>query len=353
MARVVLCGELRKIMMKPYAFNAWYPLAWSRDIGTILATRRILEEDLVVYRKTDGGVAVLEDACPHRLAPLSLGTLRGDAVECGYHGLTFDCSGQCVHAPGLARPPASFQVRSYPVAERMGMVWVWMGKPELANQDDILQLPQYDDPAYSVVEGDALLVQANYLNLADNLCDPTHVVFVHKTTLASAAGQETRVEHERRGNEVVTWRWVLDGPLIPVFEGLKDFGGNVDRWHYYHFHAPSVAVIDFGSSKAGTGAPEGNRGDCIQMYACHFITPVDQRTCVQHWLVLKNSPADPVVDERLKANLRTAFDEDKRVLEAIQRNEDKPRQWRRIPLGIDASSIKMRRIVDEMAATNG
>ena len=59
-------------------------------------------------------VAALEDVCPHRLAPLSLGTLRGNAVECGYHGLTFDCSGQCVAAPGMARPPTSAQVRSFP-----------------------------------------------------------------------------------------------------------------------------------------------------------------------------------------------------------------------------------------------
>jgi hypothetical protein len=151
----------------------------------------------------------------------------------------------------------------------------------------------------------------------------------------------------------VTWRWVIDGPLMPIFEGLKDFGGNVDRWHYYHYHAPSIAVIDFGSARTGTGAPEGNRDDCIQMYACHFITPVDQRSCIQHWLCLKNSPADPVIDERLRSNLRMAFQEDKRMLEAIQRNEDKPRQWHRINLGLDGSSIKMRRIVEEMAAGNG
>jgi len=338
--------------MNRYAYNAWYPVAWSRDIGRTLATRRVLEEDLVLYRTEGGEVAALEDACPHRLAPLSLGRLHGDAVECGYHGLTFDCSGACVRAPGMQRPPSSAQVRSFPAAESMGMVWVWMGRPERADRSQVFRLAQYDDPAYSVVEGDALPVRANYLSLADNLCDPTHVVYVHTSTLASTGREETRVEHERQGNKVVTWRWVIDGPLIPVFEGLKDFGGNVDRWHYYHYHAPSVAVIDFGSAKTGTGAPEGRREDCIQMYACHFITPVDQRSCVQHWLCLKNSPADPAVDERLRASLRLAFDEDKRVLEAIQRNEDKPREWSRTRLGLDASSIKMRRLVEEMAAAD-
>jgi phenylpropionate dioxygenase-like ring-hydroxylating dioxygenase large terminal subunit len=339
--------------MTAYAYNAWYPLAWSRDIGREIVARRVLEEDLAVYRTEEGAVAALEDACPHRLAPLTIGRLQGDAIQCGYHGLTFDCSGRCVHAPGMPRVPESFRVRSYPTAESMGMVWVWMGDAEKADRSQVFRLPQYDDPAYSVVQGDALLVQANYLSLADNLCDPTHVVYVHQTTLASAGREETRVQHERQGNKVVTWRWVIDGPLMPIFEGLKDFGGNVDRWHYYHYHAPSIAVIDFGSARTGTGAPEGNRDDCIQMYACHFITPIDQRSCIQHWLCLKNSPADPVIDERLRSNLRMAFQEDKRMLEAIQRNEDKPRQWHRINLGLDGSSIKMRRIVEEMAAGNG
>lgn len=338
--------------MPAYAYNAWYPLAWSRDIGHELTTRRVLEKDLVLFRTANGSLAALDDACPHRLAPLSLGTLRGDAVECGYHGLTFDCRGRCVHAPGIKSPPASFKVRSYPTAQSMGLFWVWMGDPEQAARTDVFHLPEYDDPAYSLVEGDALPVDANYLSLADNLCDPTHVVFVHKTTLASAGRETTRVQHRRQGNKVVTWRWVIDGPLIPIFEGLKAFGGNVDRWHYYHYHAPCVAVIDFGSAATGTGAPEGRRDNCVQMYACHFITPIDQRSCIQHWLVLKNSPADPAIDSRLKAGLRLAFNEDKRVLEAIQRNEDKPRQWPRIPLGIDGSSIEMRRIVEEMAATN-
>lgn len=336
-------------MNVPFAYDAWYPLAWSRDVGHRLITRRIWEEDLVVFRTRDGLVAVLEDACPHRLAPLSLGTLRGDAVECGYHGLTFDCSGKCVSAPGMPRPPSA-KVRSFPAAESMGMVWVWMGDPTKADRTQVFHLPEYDDPQFSVVEGDALPVRTNYLNLADNLCDPTHVVYVHKTTLASAGREETRVQNERQGNKVITWRWVIDGPLIPVFEGLKDFdGANVDRWHYYHYHAPCIAIIDFGSARTGTGAPEGNREDCIQMFACHFITPIDQHSCMQHWLCLKNSPADPEVDARLLSNLRLAFNEDKQMLEAIQRNEDKPREWKRVNLALDASSIKMRRIVEEMA----
>src|SRR3546814_13572004 len=86
--------------------NAWYVAANDHEIGRHLHATRILGEDIVLYRTLDGGVSALEDACPHRKLPLSMGRLLDDTVECGYHGLGFDCSGRCVRAPGLAHAPA-------------------------------------------------------------------------------------------------------------------------------------------------------------------------------------------------------------------------------------------------------
>ena len=336
--------------MSGFVKNTWYPLGWARDIKHELARRRVIGEDLVVYRLEDDRVAALEDACPHRLAPLSIGRLKGDHIECGYHGMTFDCAGTCVRVPGQERIPPGAKVRAYPTAENMGMVWVWMGEPAAADTTKIFNLPQYHDPAFTHVEGDALPVKAGYLNLADNLCDPSHVAYVHQSTLATTQHAEVPVSHEVKDGVVTTWRWIIGGPLIPLFQGLKDLGDDVDRWHYYHYHAPCVALIDFGSARTGTGAPEGNRGDCIQMYACHFITPVDERSSIQHWLCVKNTPATPELDAQLIAGLRCAFDEDKLVLEAIQVNEEKPRSWKPIKIALDGSSVRMRRVVDEMFA---
>ena len=199
--------------MSSYPRNAWYPLSWSRDIDRSLNRRQVLSEVLVVYRREDGGVVALEDACPHKLVPLSMGTLRGDAIECGYHGLTFDCTGRCIRAPGQARVPPA-KVPSYPVKEHLGLVWIWMGDPEVADSVPLLDLPQYDDPAYSLIEGDALPIAANYLSLADNLCDPTHVGFVHKTTLSAPSHQEIPTYNEQKGSTVITWRWIIDAPVI-------------------------------------------------------------------------------------------------------------------------------------------
>ncbi|MEA3094357.1 MAG: hypothetical protein QOJ04_5699, partial [Caballeronia sp.] len=83
--------------------NAWYVAAWSSEIGDGLYPVMLLGEPVVLYRKPDGAVTALEDACPHRKLPLSMGRLQDGQIECGYHGLTFDCSGTCVRAPGMTR----------------------------------------------------------------------------------------------------------------------------------------------------------------------------------------------------------------------------------------------------------
>ncbi|MBL0421630.1 aromatic ring-hydroxylating dioxygenase subunit alpha [Ramlibacter sp. AW1] len=337
--------------MHEFIRNAWYPLAWNRDVDRSLVSRRVIGEDLVVYRTSDGQVAALRDVCPHRLLPLSKGRLRDDdAIECGYHGVTFDSRGACVRVPLQEKPPAAMRVRAYPTHQSMGMWWVWMGEPEKADTSKVFSLPQYSAAGWSYVEGDSLHMKANYLNLADNLCDPTHVAFVHLTTLSNVQSGDIPVHFDSKGSEVVTWRWVMDSPLIPIFQGLKAFDGNVDRWHFYHYLAPCVAYIDFGSALTGTGAPDGNRGDCIQMFACHFITPVDHDTCVQHWLCIKNIPADAGQDRKLIEGLRMAFNEDKRILEAIQENEAKLPDVKPVKIALDASNTRMRRIVDQMLA---
>lgn len=334
--------------MQPYVLNTWYPLTWSRNVDRSLSAHTVIERPVVVYRTGDGRVVAMEDACPHRLLPLSMGKLKGDAIECGYHGMTYDCTGRCIRVPGQDRIPPSASVPTYPVQERMGLVWIWMGDPALADPALLFDLPQYHDPAWSSVEGDALKIEASYLSLADNLCDPSHVSFVHLSTLGNAASEDVPIHSEERDGKVVTWRWVIDAPPIPLFARHGGFRENVDRWHYYHYHAPSIAVIDFGCAPTGTGAPEGRRDDCIQIYACHFILPVDAGTCIDHWLHVKNFKADATTDAALSADFRMAFAEDKAILEAIQRNERRYPGRRTVKIAIDGPPQRMRRLVQRL-----
>jgi vanillate O-demethylase monooxygenase subunit len=352
--------------MASYVLDAWYPLGWSREIGGYLVRRRVCERDLACWRTSGGQVVALEDACPHRLLPLSMGRLVGDNVQCGYHGLTFDAKGHCIRIPGQSTIPERARVPSFPVRESMGLAWVWLGKPENADTTKVIDLPQYRDETFSLIQGDALAIDCNYLALVDNLCDPAHVSFVHLTTLGNAAGEDVPVKHQSFEGEqrLVTWRWIVDAPPIPIFQRFGNFIGNVDRWHYYHWLAPSTAIIDFGSAPSGrlgeqghsfdlATAPVGSPDIGLQFFTCHFITPVDEHSCIDYWLSLKNFPTDEATTLQIAAGLRGAFEEDKVILEAIEQNEQVTRDWQPITIAIDASPRRMRQMVGRLIAAEG
>ena len=147
--------------------NAWYVAGWSNEYGQKLVAQRLLNECVVLYRKQDGTPVALEDACPHRKLPLSKGTLKDDAIECGYHGLTFDGSGKCIAAPTQPEQiPEKARVRSYPVVDRYRLLWIWMGEPELADPNDIVHIENFDNPDWGCTEGGTMEMECNYLSVS-------------------------------------------------------------------------------------------------------------------------------------------------------------------------------------------
>ena len=101
-----------------------------------------------MYRNEAGKIVALEDRCSHRDYPLSKGRLIGDTLECGYHGLQFDCAGNCVKVPGHSGVPTGGRIKSYPILERWGWVWIWMGSPALADESQIANFHWLHDPAW-------------------------------------------------------------------------------------------------------------------------------------------------------------------------------------------------------------
>ena len=122
--------------------NAWYVAGWSTDFGDELVPLTLLAQNLVAYRTSDGQIAVLEDRCPHRLLPLSKGKRIGDTIQCGYHGMTFGADGACVRVPGQSNLPKSAYVDSYPVLERYGIVFIWMGDADKADPALAFDMPE-------------------------------------------------------------------------------------------------------------------------------------------------------------------------------------------------------------------
>jgi vanillate O-demethylase monooxygenase subunit len=127
----------------------------------------------------------------------------------------------------------------------------------------------------------------------------------------------------------------------------------VDRWQYYDYVAPSIAIIDFGSADVNSLPSPEDRDQGIRIFALHFITPVDDHTCIDHWMHVRNfAVGDASVDQSMNADFRVAFNEDKGILEQIEVVERERPELTGLRLGIDAPLLKVRRKVEQMAAAD-
>ena len=327
-----------------YLENAWYVAAQSGRIDERLLPLTLLGDNLLFYRNSENKVVALEDACPHRKMPLSMGKRVGDAVQCGYHGLTFDAAGRCIHAPTQDKIPGNAMVRSYPVVEKYNLVWIWMGQPELADEAKILQLADFDDPGWGLTDGGMLECQCHYLYLLDNLLDPSHVAWVHQTSFASAGTEDVPLVIEDTESGVLVSRWIKDIDPPPYYADMLPFKGKVDRLQYYEAVMPSIAINMSTYAPAGLGGDSDNLpDDSYRMRSYHFITPIDSHSTRYHWFQHYNTNTrDEATRKKLNDGARGAFEEDRVVLEAVDRGMNNKRRPN-LDLRLDVGSRKFRK----------
>src|SRR6202047_1168385 len=259
----------------------WCVGAWSDEVSEKPLARTLLGEGIVFYRNASGKVVALEDRCAHRRLPLSMGIVIGDTIQCGYHGLVYDCAGKCIKIPGQEGVPAGIGVRCYPVAEHHQFVSVWMGDPALADESAAIGFPRLGDPgwAHSKVR---LEVGANFLLIIDNLLDLSHVAYVHNSTI---------------GNR-------------PLAENAP----------------PGYFLINNGCAAPNSGADDDSRlagpGEWgFQVYHC--ITPQDERRTHQFWAIAYDN-ATVAAKDRPEFNRQHhhVIAEDVAIYEAQQRALD-------------------------------
>ena len=94
--------------------NGWYVAAFCNEIGEDLLSRWILNQPVVLYRKSTGEAVAVQGRCPHRHYPLGESKRVGDAIQCGYHGITFDHAGKCTFVPSQANVPGVYSITAYP-----------------------------------------------------------------------------------------------------------------------------------------------------------------------------------------------------------------------------------------------
>jgi vanillate O-demethylase monooxygenase subunit len=331
--------------------NCWYVASVSREVGRQPRAVRLLDEPVVLYRRQDGSPVALEDACPHRKLPLSMGRIKGDAIECGYHGLTFDGCGTCIEAPTQERIPAMAKVRSYPVQDRYGLLWIWMGEPEQAEHTPVLQIDNHDHPDWHMTAGDSLPCKCHYLWLVDNLLDPSHVAWVHRSTFAASGTEDTPLQVQSDEHGVICSRWMYGRPPPPFYAPLVKFEGPADRLQHYEVRVPSIAINRSTFAPAGLGGPDAKDDPRIyRMVSYNFLTPVDADNTLYFWLQHRNTDAhDQGLTERIAAGAKAAFEEDRHILEAVHQGM-KHKRTPAIGLLLDTGAARLRKMLAERIA---
>ncbi|MDA0261133.1 MAG: aromatic ring-hydroxylating dioxygenase subunit alpha [Proteobacteria bacterium] len=264
--------------------NYWYAAGFSEEVGRDFLARTYLNENVVLFRREDGTPVALEDRCAHRRLPLSLGKLIGDTVECGYHGLLYDCAGTCIKIPGQDRVPKGTGVKSYPIVERHRYLWIWMGDPKLADESTIPDFSRIDDPAYEV-SNIKFRHDAHVQLIIDNLMDLSHLAYVHSTTTGSPQIAElAQVETVRKDNTISVKRWMEDVPAPRTHREFGGYNGNMDSWQVSEFSPPTYVRVSYGSRGTGSGVPgsdwfedQGHWG----FYVFHGLTPETEMTAHQ------------------------------------------------------------------------
>jgi renierapurpurin 18,18'-hydroxylase len=232
-------------------FNHWYVVATSAELGAKPLARTLWHQPIVLYRNGQGQVVAVEDRCPHRQVKLSEGTVTGDNITCAYHGWQFAPDGTCAHIPYLEpqqkRPPCT--LKTYPVQEQDGFIWLFPGDRTLAAQQTPMGVPEWEH--LNFIGSLALIdVQAHYSFLIENLMDMYHG-HLHggaqvwaNPVLSELTADETHVHahYDAESYYRIDKIWSASQLVIPALRQLHPEPLDV----YYHYpHWRSTLGEDF------------------------------------------------------------------------------------------------------------
>jgi phenylpropionate dioxygenase-like ring-hydroxylating dioxygenase large terminal subunit len=292
--------------------NFWYALAFSDEITQTPSRHRILSQDLVMWRGSNGEVRALSDLCVHRGARLSEGWVKDDNIVCPYHGWGYNSEGACsvIPAQGRDRPVSKrARVDSYPVEERHGWVWVFMGDIPEEDRVPIPDLSFMDDPTYRSIRGEWTW-DANYERVVENGTDQSHTPFVH----GGVFGNPDEPEVGEFTVDVGDWWARLN---VEQKSPRKPSGGNPFKKKKYEgdpppvfvrtaFYFPAVVMIDLTIPKLG------------RQVIWDTNIPVDDNTTLTKYISMRNFYTTPWADRVAAKIVRKVFAQDDHVVNEIR-----------------------------------
>jgi phenylpropionate dioxygenase-like ring-hydroxylating dioxygenase large terminal subunit len=298
--------------------NFWYVAGLSSAFVDKPVKRRMLGQDFALWRDSSGQVHCVANTCSHRGGSLGDGKIKGDNLQCPYHGWQFDGDGQCRKIPSLgnkAAIPARTRVDAYPVAEKYGLVFAFLGDLPEAERCPIMDVPEHrgatPDPGW------AATIQHfdwnfDFRRSIENGIDGAHNEFVHPTHGFSGLRDDYRIHHD-------SWRWVesewgvgfwtrLMAPPLPE-EKMRAVSGRTGD--------------DF--MEAGTGHhgvsmvwTHIHPSPTMLIHQYLFETPIDEEHTSLYLLNLRNFLLEPEHDGRVMGRNEYVAVQDRDVLQAVR-----------------------------------
>ncbi|WP_200944355.1 aromatic ring-hydroxylating dioxygenase subunit alpha [Geodermatophilus sp. Leaf369] len=340
--------------------NQWYVAAYGREIGSgpdrEVFGRTICGESILFWRREDGVVTAMSDRCVHRRFPLSEkpSHLVGDTVVCGYHGFTYGADGKCVAVPGQTRVPRTARLKTYPVVEQDGFVWVFIGEDEKAGSVPVPRAPWLDQEGYTTVSGmEPLAARASLL--VDNLMDLSHETYLHGGYIGTPEVANTPIttEVDEDAQVVYVSRHMDDADCPPFYANSTGIQGRIVRWQDIEFHPPCLYLLHSRVAPVGVlPAEDGTDPGGFHVEVVYAITPETEHSTHDFWAVARDFALDDQgVSDYLAESNRTVVLQDVHALDALERVlAGEPDGYQELSINIDTGGLAARRIIAAQAA---
>jgi phenylpropionate dioxygenase-like ring-hydroxylating dioxygenase large terminal subunit len=289
--------------------NFWYPVCRGDELAAEAPVRaRILSVHVAAFRDTDGNAHVLADTCVHRGGSLGTGKVIGNHIACPYHGWRYDGDGKCAHIPVLGEEgtiPARAKVDSYPVIERYGIIFAFLGNLPEDERPPLLEVPQWDQPGWRASGLVVFELNGYFERSIENGLDPSHNEFVHDL--------QGNVKLQPETIRVTTTDWGTDITIgaVPPEEGTVKYA------HLRNDEKPDT----FGASTAHHGPNIlittirlSDENIFVQYF---FEQPIDDHHTRIFFINMRNCMLEEEQDERLRKVNMSIAEEDIRIIEQL------------------------------------
>lgn len=325
--------------------NFWYPAAASEDVGDAPVHAKILSQDFVLFRDTDGKVRCLSNVCVHRGGSLAHGKIKGACIECPYHGWQFDGEGMCTRIPSMGREakiPTRARIDSYPTEERYGLVFAFLGDLPVDQRPPLFDMPEYDAEGWHACKPVSYTWKSDYRRQVENVLDPGHAEFVHTGFGFEGEDDDYHIPHlevmELEWGAGSTARFLSPEHEADFMRGVKDEVGHMVITGISHGPASTSIRLRYKST-----APETN----LQYL---FDAPIDSENVRTYIVITRNFALDPEMDENFRERTLDVTQQDQVVVERMVPRQGPLKSTKEVFVPADNVIVRYRELLNDWEA---